>query len=111
MCLPWCKRKVTSARSCWPLSITSASTLGRAFYKPQSLEECSSMSTILIVDDNQTNLLLARAVLEGRGYQVGCVSGGSEMNSYLQQTTPSLILMDVQMPEEDGLSITRRLKA
>ena len=66
--------------------------------------------TILIVDDNQTNQLLASAALQARGYRVHCASGGAELDAFMREERPSLILMDIQMPGEDGLAITRRLK-
>lgn len=67
--------------------------------------------TILIVDDNPTNLVLASAVLRGSGYDVVCADGGPEMDARLQSVSPALILMDIQLPGEDGVAITRRLKA
>jgi two-component system cell cycle response regulator DivK len=67
--------------------------------------------TILIVDDNATNLKLARVLLQGEGYRVRTAADAEEALTLLQTFAPSLILMDIQLPGMDGLELTRRLKA
>ena len=67
--------------------------------------------SILIVDDNQANLKLARLLLEGDGYDTRTASDALEALAVLQSFMPSLILMDIQLPGLDGLELTRRLKA
>src|SRR6266852_806445 len=66
---------------------------------------------ILVVEDNEANQLLARAVLELEGFEVHIAGSVPEALDSLREVTPNLILMDVQLPGEDGLSLTRRLKA
>ena len=66
---------------------------------------------ILIVDDNPINMKLARVLLTGEGYQVRTATDAEEALEVLQQFKPRLILMDIQLPGMDGLSLTRRLKA
>ena len=66
---------------------------------------------ILIVEDNETNQMLVRAVLEMDGYRVALAGSADEAWQELRQDTPGLILMDVQLPGQDGLSLTRDLKA
>ncbi len=68
-------------------------------------------ATILIVDDNPTNLKLAASVLECEGYSVLRATNAAEAQVILSRTTPELILMDIQMPGMDGLTLTRLLKA
>ena len=70
----------------------------------------SDSSLILIVEDNEANQLLARAVLELEGYEVRVAGSGPEAFDVLNECTPDLILMDVQLPGQDGLTITRLLK-
>jgi len=65
----------------------------------------------LIVDDNPINLKLARVLLTGEGYQVRTATDAEEALEVLQQFKPRLILMDIQLPGMDGLTLTRRLKA
>jgi len=66
---------------------------------------------VLVVEDNETNQLLVRAVLEMDGFSVAVAGSAREARDELRQSTPGLILMDVQLPGQDGLSLTRELKA
>jgi CheY-like chemotaxis protein len=66
---------------------------------------------ILVVEDNEANQLLVRAVLELEGFEVEIAGSAPEAREVIAGRTPDLILMDVQLPGEDGLSITRSLKA
>ena len=66
---------------------------------------------ILVVDDNHTNLKLARILLESEGYEVVAAQDAEEALLLLETCLPRLILMDLQLPGMDGLELTRRLKA
>ena len=66
---------------------------------------------ILLVEDNPANQLLASAVLERDGFEVDVAESASEALRVVQAHMPDLILMDIQLPEMDGLSFTRQLKA
>lgn len=65
---------------------------------------------ILIVDDNPTNLKLARVLLQLEGYEVRTATDAEEALAVLTEYQPRLILMDIQLPGMDGLTLTRRLK-
>ena len=65
---------------------------------------------ILIVEDNEANRVLVGAVLERAGYRVEMAGSAEEALQRLATGAPDLILMDVQMPGMDGLTLTRRLK-
>ncbi|HEV8335979.1 MAG TPA: ATP-binding protein [Candidatus Polarisedimenticolia bacterium] len=65
---------------------------------------------ILVVEDNPANLKLVREVLKGRGYRVLEATSGEEALDALKFIHPDLILMDIQLPGMDGLTVTRRLK-
>jgi CheY-like chemotaxis protein len=71
----------------------------------------SAAATILIVDDNPTNLKLANYVLEGEGYTVLSARDAQEALEIVARSQPQLILMDIQMPGMDGLALTQKLKA
>lgn len=71
----------------------------------------SGSNLILLVEDNEANQMLARAVLELEGYEVRVAGSGPEALQALRDCVPDLILMDVQLPGQDGLSLTRQLKA
>jgi CheY-like chemotaxis protein len=66
---------------------------------------------ILVVDDNEAGLLLARSVLELDGFRVHCAGSLKEVLERLNAGKPDLILMDIQLPGEDGLAVTRLLRA
>jgi CheY-like chemotaxis protein len=66
---------------------------------------------ILVVEDNEANQLLARAVLELEGFDVDIAASAPQAQDAIRERTPDLILMDIQLPGEDGLSLTRKLKA
>lgn len=71
----------------------------------------SASATIMVVDDNPTNLKLAADVLECEGHSILRAQDAEEAQEILKRTTPDLILMDIQMPGMDGLTLTRLLKA
>jgi len=66
---------------------------------------------ILVVEDNAANQMLAREVLELAGYEVEVASTASQALDHLKNSKPALILMDVELPGKDGLSLTRLLKS
>jgi two-component system cell cycle response regulator len=66
---------------------------------------------ILVVDDNPTNLKLIRVLLSSAGYRVEGAADAEEAQQILRRYQPRLILMDLQLPGKDGLTLTRELKA
>ena len=71
----------------------------------------SKRNRVLVVEDNPSNLDLARMVLEGNGFAVDTASNGQEGLEKARHLRPDLILMDMQLPGVDGLAVTRQLKA
>jgi len=69
------------------------------------------MTTILLVDDNDDIREMITRHLERHGYAVVSASNGSEAVLAVAQSAPSLILMDVNMPELDGLEATMQIRA
>ena len=67
--------------------------------------------TILYVEDNPDNRLLVRRVLMAEGYTVVEASNARQALEVLIQQPPDLILMDINMPDIDGYTLTARLKA
>ncbi|MSP38010.1 MAG: response regulator [Deltaproteobacteria bacterium] len=67
--------------------------------------------TIMVVDDNPDIITIVKTILEGRGYTVFSASSGPELLSILPNHKPDLIILDIMMPEMDGLEVLTRLKA
>lgn len=78
---------------------------------PVEHTDTSGSPTILVVDDDLPNLMLAQALLEAEGFAVRVAINGATMFDVLKTCTPALILMDIQLPETDGWELTRQLKA
>lgn len=66
---------------------------------------------LLVVDDDPEIRELTQAYLSRQGFEVDCVNGGQAMDAYLADRRPDLIVLDLMLPGEHGLSIARRLKA
>jgi signal transduction histidine kinase/ActR/RegA family two-component response regulator len=70
----------------------------------------SSNLCILLVEDDLPNGKLMQTYLERLGYQVTWSKNGTEMWTVLSQHKPGLILIDVQLPDENGLKVVQQLR-
>ena len=65
---------------------------------------------ILVVDDDSELRLLIKEYLEKNGFTVDTVESGETMDGYLGNSKADLIILDLMLPGEHGLSIAQRLK-
>lgn len=65
----------------------------------------------MVVEDNEKNRKLIRVVLKAKGYNIIEATTGEEALSLLQKQKPDIILMDIQLPGIDGLTLIKQIKA
>ena len=69
------------------------------------------ISTILIVDDDRDIRTLLADYLETNGYRAACAADGAAMWKALGEARPDLIVLDLNLPGDDGLTLCRKLRA
>ena len=70
----------------------------------------ASKSTIMVVDDNPEIVSILQFMLKQKDFNVICAYSGLQLLAGLEEQKPDLIILDVMMPEMDGLEVLRRLK-
>ena len=66
--------------------------------------------TVLVIDDDKSNLIMAQRLLSDE-YRVAAVNSGEKGFEYLEKNDPSLILLDIQMPQMNGFEVMEKLRA
>ena len=69
------------------------------------------MNTVLIVEDNEKNMKLARDVLQAKGYKTLEAVTGEEGVKLAKENIPDLVLMDIQLPGINGIEAFKQLRA
>ncbi len=68
-------------------------------------------NNVMVVEDNEKNRKLMRVVLKAKGYNVIEATTGEEALNLLKNQKPNIILMDIQLPGIDGLTLIKQIKA
>ena len=70
----------------------------------------ASKRTIIVVDDDPDLVNIVRLFLENAGFNVRCAYSGPELFASMEEQKPDLIILDIMMPQMDGLEVLTRLK-
>src|ERR1700730_5546513 len=70
-----------------------------------------SNDSVLVVDDAPVNLKLVRVLLSRQGFDVRTANSAEEALEIVRDFRPRLVLADIQLPDMNGLELTRRLKS
>lgn len=68
-------------------------------------------ATVVVVEDDAEIAELVAGLLRGEGYEVACAGDGTALDAFMARARPDLIVLDVNLPGEDGLAICRRIRA
>jgi two-component system cell cycle response regulator DivK len=87
---------------------------------PDVPEDCTDMAPrfstelrvpkILVVEDSPDNMKLFRTVLTLKGHEVTGLPGGEGLLETIERTAPELVLMDIQLPGQDGFALLREIR-
>ena len=89
-----------------PAAVQAQAAAGAPAIQPAAPNGCQ----VLLAEDNPVNVLVARRLLERHGFSVTVVSNGREAVEALEARRFGVVLMDVQMPEMDGLQATAAIR-
>lgn len=70
----------------------------------------STRALILIVDDNERNIQVLGNLLSSKNYRIAVATSGQQALDYVEKSPPDLILLDILMPEMDGIEVCQRLR-
>ena len=96
---------ILTALGTWPIKEAAPVLVTR-----HSLREASDHLSILLVEDNAVNQVLAVRLLEKRGHSVTVAGNGKDALAALEKRFFNLVFMDVQMPEMDGFEATAAIR-
>src|SRR5215472_13304252 len=83
---------------------------GRQLRRERKLGRMNDNGHILIVDDQREICDLVQEYLSGEGYRVSAAQDGAEMHRVMAQSPIDLVILDLMLPGEDGLTLARSLR-
>lgn len=98
----WCELPLVEAE---PVSASPVSTS-----PPAALKQDFAGTSLLLVEDNAVNRKVAAGLLSRLGCDVVCAENGQDALVMVKSQQVQLIFMDIQLPDMDGLTVTRRLR-
>ena len=69
------------------------------------------MNVVLVVDDNEDNLRVTEEILRTRGFTVHTARDGAGALRSIEQSHPSVVLLDIMLPDMDGMEVLDRLRS
>lgn len=102
---------ISSSRLAPPQNQLEFLVPGKRIVSTELNNPTSALRTILVVDDFDDTRLLLRTWLRRKGFRVVEAENGREAVETAKQQSPDFIIMDIEMPELDGLAATRQLRA
>jgi CheY-like chemotaxis protein/HPt (histidine-containing phosphotransfer) domain-containing protein len=94
-----------------PLPVAQGHAADRSPRSPALNDENIFQGRVLLVDDNETNLMLGTMILESMGLEVLCAPSGEDAVATVRNEKLNMVLMDISMPGIDGFEATRQIRA
>jgi signal transduction histidine kinase len=93
-----------------PLSQLTQCTSGSSHPELPATEDSRPPIQVLLAEDNETNRLILASYLSNLGFHVAAVEDGHQILQQLESSQPDIVILDIQMPDLDGLEVARQIR-